>query len=275
MNLSKASGGGDVRIRIAVLDGPVDTSHPCLQGAALTAVQTVAGKNAAGGRATAHGTHVASIIFGQPGSEVPGIAPGCSGLILPIFSDETPDRGLACSQLDLARAILMAVENGAHVINISGGQLTPSGEPEPILADAIASCRRHNVLIVAAAGNDGCECLHVPAAAPSVLVVGAMDEDGNPLEFEQLGRGLPHAGNPGTRTRCPRRGTRRDRTQQRHEFRGAHRIGPGRPSSESTTRARLGPRPPCRSGSPVGNRQAMRAGHRHRLPKISGRAAQF
>jgi cyanobactin maturation PatA/PatG family protease len=87
----------------------------------------------------------------------------------------------------LARAIALAIENGAHVINISGGQLTPSGEPEPILAQAIESCKRHNVLIVAAAGNDGCECLHVPAAAPSVLAVGAMDHHGSPLVSSNWG----------------------------------------------------------------------------------------
>src|SRR5262249_19552060 len=93
----------------------------------------------------------------------------------------------ACSQLDLARAILLAVENGAQVINISGGQLVPSGEPEPILAQAIESCQRHGVLIVAAAGNDGCECMHVPAAVPTVLAVGAMDGDGNPLMSSNWG----------------------------------------------------------------------------------------
>jgi cyanobactin maturation PatA/PatG family protease len=180
-------GRGDGRVCIAILDGPVDLSHPCFHGAKLTQLQTLVDPTLLGGRAATHGTHVASIIFGQPGSAVPGIAPHCSGLVVPIFSDEAPNRSLACSQLDLARAILLAAENGAHVINISGGQLTPSGEPEPMLAQAIESCRTHNILIVAAAGNDGCECLHVPAAAPSVLVVGAMDRDGNPLTSSNWG----------------------------------------------------------------------------------------
>ncbi len=176
-------GGGDERITIAVLDGPVDLLHPCFAGARLSELQTLAA--ASGGRALAHGTHVASIIFGQPGSAVRGIAPACRGLIAPIFSDG--DGGLTCSQLDLARAILLAVEHGAHIINISGGQLTPSGEPEPILAQAVETCLRRNVLIVAAAGNDGCDCLHIPAAAPSVLAVGAMGDDGAPLASSNWG----------------------------------------------------------------------------------------
>jgi cyanobactin maturation PatA/PatG family protease len=177
-------GGGDGRITIAVLDGPVDLAHPCFAGARLEKLETLAA-GSGGGRARAHGTHVASVIFGQPGSAVRGIAPACRGLIAPIFSDS--GSGLTCSQLDLARAILLAVEHGAHIINISGGQLTPSGLPEPMLAQAVETCLRRNVLIVAAAGNDGCDCLHIPAAAPSVLTVGAMDYLGAPLASSNWG----------------------------------------------------------------------------------------
>jgi cyanobactin maturation PatA/PatG family protease len=178
-------GGGDERIRIAVLDGPVDLDHPCFAGALLSVVETQAG-NAGDDTALAHGTHVASIIFGQPGSLIAGIAPRCSGLIVPIFS-AGDSGGLGCSQLDLARAIMLSLDHGADIINISGGQLTPSGDPDPLLASAIETCARRNVLIVAAAGNDGCACLHVPAAAPSVLAVGAMDADGVPLESSNWG----------------------------------------------------------------------------------------
>ncbi len=177
---------GDPRIAIAVLDGPVDLAHPCFAGAAL---ETPLGQPAFApdSRAAAHGTHVASLIFGQPGTAVEGIAPACRGLIIPIFSDRGDGRGLACSQLDLARAILAAIENGAQFINISGGQLSPSGAPEPMLAQAIERCARRNVLIIAAAGNDGCDCLHVPAAAPSVLGGGAMGKDGAPLDSSNYG----------------------------------------------------------------------------------------
>lgn len=185
-------GGGDERIRIAVLDGPVDLDHPCFAGALLSVVETQAG-NAGDDAALAHGTHVASIIFGQPGSPVAGIAPRCSGLIVPIFSARDSG-GLGCSQLDLARAILLSLEHGADIINISGGQLTPSGEPDPLLASAIETCARRNVLIVAAAGNDGCACLHVPAAAPSVLAVGAMDAEGMPLESSNWGAAYRNQG---------------------------------------------------------------------------------
>ena len=172
------------RVTVAVLDGPVDLDHPCFTGAAL---DLPLGQPAPDpdSPATLHGTHVASLLFGQPGSAVEGLAAGCRGLIVPIFHDRGGQ--LAASQLDLARAILVAMENGADFINISGGQLSPSGSPEPFLADAIARCAARNVLIVAAAGNDGCDCLHVPAAASTVLAVGAMDETGTPLPSSNWG----------------------------------------------------------------------------------------
>src|SRR5439155_26143086 len=138
--------------------------------------------------ATQHGTHVASVIFGQGNGSVRGIAPNCRGLVVPVFKDG-PDGSIgACSQLDLARAIGQAVEHGAHVINISGGQLDTSGTAHPLLAGVVRECAANDVLIVAAAGNNGCECLHVPAALPAVAVVGAMDSQGRPLESSNWGK---------------------------------------------------------------------------------------
>lgn len=178
--------GGDERVCIAVLDGPVDTSHPCFQGAALTELGTGVPSDARGA-AGVHGTHVASTLFGQPNTSMVGLAPRCRGLIVPIFASGDEADSPSCSQLDLARALLLAIENGANIINISGGQLSPSGQPEPLLAQAIESCTKRNMLIVAAAGNDGCDCLHVPAAAPSVLAVGALDLQGNALASSNWG----------------------------------------------------------------------------------------
>lgn len=176
---------GSPDICIAILDGIVDTTHPCFEKANLTRLETlVQGKSSVTGSMSAHGTHVASIIFGQPGSYVEGIAPQCKGLIVPVFADNR----LKASQLDLARGIEQAVQAGANIINISGGQLTDFGEAEGWLENAVNLCKDNNVLIVSAAGNDGCECLHVPAALPTVLAVGAMDVRGKPLDFSNWGQ---------------------------------------------------------------------------------------
>jgi cyanobactin maturation PatA/PatG family protease len=192
---------GDPRVIVAILDGPVDRSHPSLVGARLETVEAaVSAIPRQGGPATQHGTAVASLIFGQhvPDSPVRGIAPGCRGLVVPVFDDadglggsraDEPFRPV-CSQLELARAILLAVEHGARIINISAGQPLPASAAYPVLADAVDRAVRRGVLVVAAAGNDGCECEHIPAALPGVLAVGAMDSQGRPIASSNWG--LPY-----------------------------------------------------------------------------------
>ena len=58
---------GDFRICIAILDGPVDQSHPSLAAANLTRLETLVSGIADKGPASHHGTHIASVIFGQHG----------------------------------------------------------------------------------------------------------------------------------------------------------------------------------------------------------------
>lgn len=181
---------GSSNITVALLDGVVDTDHPCFQGANLTRLSTLVQHQATAGQMSTHGTHIASLIFGQPDTEIAGIAPHCKGLLLPVFSDDR--RKL--SQLDLARSIEQAAENGAQIISISGGALTDVGEAEDWLDRAVRMCGERNILIVAAAGNDGCDCLNVPAALPSVLAVGATDARGHPLDFSNWGETYQNQG---------------------------------------------------------------------------------
>jgi hypothetical protein len=178
---------GDPEVCIAVLDGPVDLTHPALRGAGLTVLETLVPAAADRGPACRHGTHVASLIFGRHDGPVPGVAPRCRGLIVPIFQSTGEESVRPCSQLDLARAITQAVAHGAQIVNISGGEFAPAGTASPLLADVVARCARRGVLLVAATGNQGCECLHVPAALESVLAVGAMDARGTPLPFSNWG----------------------------------------------------------------------------------------
>ena len=180
---------GSEKITIAMLDGAADLKHPCFDGADLRVVESLVPADSS----SCHGTGVASVLFGRPGSDCPGLAPGCRGLLIPIF-DADPGKSTACSQIDLARAVRLALQHGANVINISGGQLDNSGQATPLLAKAISDSAECGVLVVAAAGNDGCECLHVPAAEPSVLVVGATDNQGRPLEISNWGRSYRQQG---------------------------------------------------------------------------------
>ncbi|MFE5593820.1 S8 family serine peptidase [Streptomyces sp. NPDC056549] len=175
---------GDPRVCVALLDGPVDLSHPCFAGADLTRLVTLVQEPAGSGPMSLHGTHVASLLFGMPDSPVAGLAPRCRGLLLPVFRDGGNGR---VPQMDLARAIERAVEEGAHVINISGGERADTGQADALLERALRLCEDRGVLVVSAVGNDGADTLQVPAAAPSVLAVGAAAADGSPLDISNWG----------------------------------------------------------------------------------------
>jgi hypothetical protein len=166
-----AFGGGDPRITIAVLDGPVDRTHECFRGARLVPVEGAGHLRSHDSRAVARGSHTASVIFGQPCSSVEGIAPLCRGLIVPIFTDQ-----VGCSSQGLARAIILALGHGAQVIHVGVGLFDLTDDRDPLLTRAIAMCRRRNVLIVAAAGGEGCLDLNQPEWGASLLAVRALEE---------------------------------------------------------------------------------------------------
>uniref|UniRef100_Q07TL6 Peptidase S8/S53 domain-containing protein n=1 Tax=Rhodopseudomonas palustris (strain BisA53) TaxID=316055 RepID=Q07TL6_RHOP5 len=168
-----AFGGGDPRVTIAVLDGPVDRTHECFRGARLVPVEGGARARSPDSRAVARGSHSASVIFGQPCSSVEGIAPLCRGLSVPIFAGED-----GCASQGLARAIILALGHGAQVIHVGAGRFEPSDDSDLLLTRAIAMCRRRNVLIVAAAGRDGCCDLEQAEWGASVLAVRALEDIG-------------------------------------------------------------------------------------------------
>ena len=134
-----------------------------------------------------HGTHVSSVLVGQTGSPVGGIAPNCTATVYSICRESTDGELEPTSQATLAFAINRAVADGADIVNISSGQQTPTGQAQSILADAVQRASDAGALIVAAAGNDGCRCLQVPAALRSALAVGACDLNGRPLDFSNFG----------------------------------------------------------------------------------------
>ncbi len=181
-DLIEMSGGGTPEVRVAIIDGPVDRSHPAFRDARLDVLSSHIDPS----RST-HGTHIASVVAGQPGTSVAGIAPNCAVLCIPVYREDPDGNLISCAQTTLARAIHLALDSGAVLINISGGQFTPTGQGDRFLEAAVDRCARGNALIVAAAGNDGCRCLHVPAALPTVLAVGACDRDGRPLPFSNYG----------------------------------------------------------------------------------------
>lgn len=182
--LRAAVDGGHPDVVVAVLDGHVDATHPVLAGARLLDATGTPLVSAATGRTADHGTMVTSIMAGRPGSAVEGVAPGCTYVIVPVFSEAQPRP----SQLELARGIEVAVQAGAHVINLSGGQYQDTPFAHDLLERAVRWCEERDVLLVAAAGNDGCDCAHVPAASAGVLAVGST----GPVTASEFSNWGPH-----------------------------------------------------------------------------------
>jgi cyanobactin maturation PatA/PatG family protease len=174
---------GDSSVKVGIVDGLPDLTHPALRNAAIEILDLMVPHGC--GTPDAHGTGICSVIFGT-GDEVHGIAPGCSGVVLPIFFG-SQDAVRPTSQLDLARAITFALEQDVAIINVSAGQRVVAPDAHEVLAQVLGRCAERRVLVVAAAGNDGCACLHLPAAIPSVLAVGATDTGGHPLDASNWG----------------------------------------------------------------------------------------
>lgn len=116
-----------------------------------------------------HGTQVASVMhFLEPRIK-----------ILPIKA--IPKSGITTKQ-DLAKGIIVAVNRGAKIINVSAGVVSPSLD----LENAVKYAEANGVIIIAAAGGNG-EGIEYPAAYNTVLAVGGIDNNGNILENSNIG----------------------------------------------------------------------------------------
>ncbi len=165
-------------VKVAVIDSGVSTDPAVLKGAVYDGRDYLA----SGGNGTCdqfgHGTLVASIIAGRQTDNAPyyGVAPEAQILPYRVLRDLKRNRSTATPGI-IADAIRRAVDAGAQVINLS---LITAG------TDAVTSAVRyaedHDVVLVAAAGNEGGTeaegSVEYPAALPGVLAVGGIDEKG-------------------------------------------------------------------------------------------------
>ncbi len=168
---------------VAVVDSGVSRQHPDLAGRVIKGYDFVADDNAADD-SNGHGTHVAGIIAATEDNRrgIAGLAP--SATILPVRVLDGAGIG---TTLSVARGIAYAVRKGANVINLS---LT-GDQPDPQVEAAIRYAVDNDVVVVAAAGNQGCAGpAAYPAAYPGVIGVGALDRHGVVPSFSACGASI-------------------------------------------------------------------------------------
>jgi len=168
-----ATGAGVI---VAVIDTGIDTSHSAFTGRISPLsynahTQAVGLANVRDDNPSSHGTHVSGIVGGAKHAtlDVIGAAPAVT--IMAIKAND-PSSTTAFQMSSVIRGINYAVNNGAHVINLSLGRSFSSGPYEPERT-AIVNAVNRGVLVVAAAGNDRNNNASYPAAYPEVLAVSA------------------------------------------------------------------------------------------------------
>lgn len=185
-------------IAVALIDGPVALDHPEL-AAAITR-ELPGNVNARCTRADTlactHGTFVAGVLCARRGSVAPGICPGCTLVLRPIFAETVNGNGQMPSATpeELAEAITDSVVAGARLINLSSALLQASRKGERKLEAALDYAAHRGVITVAAAGNQGIVGSSAITRHPWVIPVAACDAQGRPLSVSNLGSSIGQRG---------------------------------------------------------------------------------
>jgi len=189
-------------IRVCVIDSGLDPRHPELkvpyQGGHDFVDQDEDPSDVTGEVwGLGHGSHVAGIIAAQLGSGgtpgpdmsvngMVGVAPGVELLIARVL-----DVHERASTSSVIAAIEWCQQQGAKLATMSLGTTMPLGRT---MEEALKVASESGMLLVAASGNDSTDNfeapINYPAAYPSVLSVGAVDDQEVVAPFSNRGRNL-------------------------------------------------------------------------------------
>jgi len=161
------------RVLVAVIDTPVDKTHPDLAGV----VEASFDATGAADKPHAHGTGIASVIAAR--GKLTGAAPGVRILAAHAFSSAASSG----TSLNILKGLDWAGRSNASIVNMSF-----AGPADAELHDMLNALRANGVVLVAAVGNAGPKSAPLyPAADPSVIAVTATDMEDKP--FAQANRG--------------------------------------------------------------------------------------
>lgn len=189
---------GNPDVKIGLIDGPIVTQHPELVSENLREISSGNGATCTQPNSTAclHGTFVAGILSAKRNSVAPGICPNCTLLIRPIFSEtlSSSQQIPNASPEELAIAIIECIAAGARIINLSLALVAPSNKGEQALEEAINQALKRNVIVVAAAGNQGTVGSTAITRHQWVIPVIGCDQQGKPTNESNLGNSIGRRG---------------------------------------------------------------------------------
>lgn len=184
---------GRPEIIIGLIDGPVAMDHPDLTRESLREISGLDNQCPQNmGAACLHGTYIAGILSAARHSLPPGLCPGCTVLVRPIFAEVAAgmDRMPSAAPAELAAAIVECIEAGARLLNLSVAVSQPAGRRDRPLEEALDYAARRGVIPVAAAGNQGTLGSSAITRHPWVIPVIACDSQGRPQSFSNLGKSI-------------------------------------------------------------------------------------
>ncbi len=154
--------------RIGVVDTAVDLQQPALAGRHITVHRMLSA-----GVAMAkpdHGTAVAALLAGAPGSVAPGMLPDAQVFVAAVMRERDGEQDTTAEAV--ASALDWLDGQGVTVINLSVG-----GPHNLLVQLAVQRLLEQGVTVVAAAGNGGADAEPVyPAAQKGVIAVTAVDQ---------------------------------------------------------------------------------------------------
>jgi subtilisin family serine protease len=163
-------------VLVAVIDSAIDAAHPDLGGSIIKNFDALGGK----GAPQLHGTEMAGAIAAH--GKLLGVAPSAELLAVRAF-DNTTDKARGTS-FDIFKSLQWAADNDARIVNMSF-----AGPADPALHRMLAAAYEKDIVLIAAAGNDGPYAAPAyPAADPHVIAVTATDADDNPFKMANRGK---------------------------------------------------------------------------------------
>jgi subtilisin family serine protease len=187
---------GRADVVVGLLDGPVAVNHPDLAtGNILTLAGTLGACRNPGSLSCRHGTFIAGILAARRGGQAPAIAPDCSLLVRPIFSETEPVGQMPnATPGGLAEAIVECVEAGARILNLSAALTGGSIGGDHELKEALGYTARRGALVVVAAGNQAEVGGSRITRYPWVIPVVGYAQAGWPLTQSNLGCSIGRGG---------------------------------------------------------------------------------